>query len=239
MSLEKFNLAWDKFKVATCTTFNNLFEDQDFTDVTLVCDDDKQIKAHKVILSSSSSFLRKILLKNPHQHPILYLKGIGYSDLQAVVRFLYFGEAEVAQDNLESFLAAAKELEIEGLMNSDSQESKTENADVETIRSEPGIKPEFEEYKLESDQFDTYPVLSMSSEMYENDYNGISERVKVKNYSCADCEKTFTQPGTLNRHKKTVHGGARYISEFCQREFSQSGSLATHIKTVHSVNSMQ
>ena len=113
--LEKFHLAWDKFQVTARTTFNNLFEDQDFTDVTLVCEDDKQIKAHKVILSSSSSFFRRILIRNPHQHPLLYLKGISYSDLQSVVRFLYFGEAEIAQDNLETFLEAAKEFEIEGL----------------------------------------------------------------------------------------------------------------------------
>jgi hypothetical protein len=65
MHQEKFHIAWENFQVTACKTFNNLFEDEDFTDVTLVCDDDKQIKAHKVILSASSSFFRKILVKIP------------------------------------------------------------------------------------------------------------------------------------------------------------------------------
>ena len=117
MISEKFLLASDKFQTSAGKTFNNLFEDQDFSAVTLVCDDDKQIRAHKVILSSSSSFFRKILITNPHQHPLLYLKGVSFSDLQSVVKFLYFGETEIAQNNLENFLDAAKELGIEGLMN--------------------------------------------------------------------------------------------------------------------------
>ena len=93
-----------------------------------MCPDEKQIKAHKVILSSSSEVFRKILITNPHQHPLLYLKGISYKDLQAAVKFLYFGEAEIAQDDLQTFLATAKELKIEGLMDNESENSIMDHA---------------------------------------------------------------------------------------------------------------
>ena len=50
-------------------TFRCLFKDENFTDVTLICRDQRQIKGHKVILSSGSQFFKKILLENPHPSP--------------------------------------------------------------------------------------------------------------------------------------------------------------------------
>ena len=84
-------------------------------DVTLVCDDDIQIKAHKNILSVSSNFFRNILRKNPHPHPLIYLKGLKHSDLVDLVEFMYSGKVEIAQANLESFLASAQDLKVKGL----------------------------------------------------------------------------------------------------------------------------
>ena len=47
------SFSWPKFETQTKNVFNNLISDTDFLDVTLVTDDDKQIKAHKVILSAA------------------------------------------------------------------------------------------------------------------------------------------------------------------------------------------
>merc|ERR1719507_2449296 len=91
-----------------------LREDKDFFDVTLACDD-QQMQAHKVILSACSPFFRSVLKKNPHAHPLLYLKGVKYVDLVAVLNFMYHGEVNVAQEELNSFLAVAEELKVKGL----------------------------------------------------------------------------------------------------------------------------
>ena len=48
------------------TSFANLKEDKEFADVTLVCEDDQQVEAHKVILAASSPFFENILKKNRH-----------------------------------------------------------------------------------------------------------------------------------------------------------------------------
>ena len=93
--MEKFNLTWNEFEGNASGTIKNLFSDNSFSDVTLACDDNKQLTAHKVILSASSSFFKRILLNNPHQHPLIYLKGIRHQDLESVLKFIYLGEAEV------------------------------------------------------------------------------------------------------------------------------------------------
>jgi len=114
MGSEKFCLRWNDFETNISSAFRELRDDKDFFDVTLACDDE-QIQAHKVILSACSPFFRNILRRNPHQHPLLYLKGVKYTDIQSVLNFMYHGEVNVAQEELNSFLAVAEDLRVKGL----------------------------------------------------------------------------------------------------------------------------
>ena len=82
-------------------------EDKDFKDVTLVCEDGQQVETHKVVLTSSSPFFQKLLGGNKHPHPMIYMGGMKYADLFAILDFVYRGEANVFQENLDSFLAIA------------------------------------------------------------------------------------------------------------------------------------
>jgi len=124
MATEKFCLKWNDFESNISVAFRDIRDEKDFFDVTLACDDD-QIQAHKVILSACSPFFRNVLKRNPHQHPLLYLKGVKYTDLQSVLNFMYHGEVNVAQDELNSFLAVAEELRVKGLtQNNGSQSAK-------------------------------------------------------------------------------------------------------------------
>ena len=43
------------------------------------------------------------------------MKGIKSEDLSSIVDFLYYGEANIYQDNLDTFLNIAEELELKGL----------------------------------------------------------------------------------------------------------------------------
>ena len=104
MGTEKFCLRWNDFESNISVAFRELREDRDFFDVTLACDDE-QMQAHKVILSACSPFFRNVLRKNPHQHPLLYLKGVKYTDLQAVLNFMYHGEVNHSKKDLALFLA--------------------------------------------------------------------------------------------------------------------------------------
>ena len=91
-------------------------EDNDFADMTLACEDGQQVEAHKVILAASSPFFQNLLGRNKHPHPLIYMRGVKSYDLLAIVDFLYHGEANVFQENLDSFLAVAEELQLKGLM---------------------------------------------------------------------------------------------------------------------------
>jgi len=123
MASEKFCLRWNDFESNISGAFRELREDKDFFDVTLACDDE-QLQAHKVILSACSPFFRTVLRRNRHEHPLLYLKGVKYADLVSVLNFMYHGEVNVAQEELNSFLAVAEDLKVKGLTQGNNSESK-------------------------------------------------------------------------------------------------------------------
>jgi len=119
---EKLCLKWNDFQENAISAFGTLREDREFADVTLACEDGQQVEAHKVILASSSPFFLNLLRRNKHPHPLIYMRGLKSEDLVAMIDFLYFGEANIYQENLDSFLAVAEELQLKGLMGSGAQE---------------------------------------------------------------------------------------------------------------------
>ena len=138
MASEKFCLRWNDFEANISSAFREIRDDKEFFDVTLASEDENQIQAHKVIIGACSPFFRNILRKNSHNHPLLYLKGVKYKDLVSVLNFMYHGEVNVAQDDLNSFLAVAEELRVKGLTQgqggSKGEPQKTEAAKTVPIR---------------------------------------------------------------------------------------------------------
>ncbi len=114
-SAEKFCLRWNDFEANVSTSLSELRHDQDFFDVTLASEDHRQVRAHKVILAACSPFFRRVLKANPHERPLLYLKGVRHTQMVSVLNFMYHGQVNVAQDDLNDFLAAAEELSVKGL----------------------------------------------------------------------------------------------------------------------------
>eukprot|EP00092_Neocalanus_flemingeri_P105522 GFUD01135280.1.p1 GENE.GFUD01135280.1~~GFUD01135280.1.p1 ORF type:complete len:362 (-),score=79.29 GFUD01135280.1:169-1254(-) len=139
-SSEKFCLRWNDFETNISVAFRELREEKDFFDVTLACDD-SQIQAHKVILSACSPFFRNVLRRNPHQHPLLYLKGVKYKELLSVLNFMYMGEVNVAQEELNSFLAVAEDLRVKGLTQNNSSSDTAAVAASKPKQEPPKIIP--------------------------------------------------------------------------------------------------
>ena len=112
---EKFCLKWNDFQENVSSTFGSLREDNEFADVTLACEDGQKVEAHKVILAASSPFFQNLFRHNKHAHPMIYMRGVEFNNLNAIVDFLYYGEANIYQENLDNFLNIAGELKLKGL----------------------------------------------------------------------------------------------------------------------------
>ena len=81
----------------------------------------KTIQAHKIILSACSDVFKGIFQKQSNlskqYFPYIYMRGITYENLTSIVDFIYNGEVNVAQEDLNSFLTIAEELKIKVVEN--------------------------------------------------------------------------------------------------------------------------
>jgi len=119
---QRFSLRWNNYQSHLVTAFESLLEEKDFVDVTLGVEG-RKLPAHKMLLSACSPYFRDLLKGNPCQHPIIVLRDIKYDDLFSLLQFMYNGEVNVAQDQLNSFLKSAESLKIRGLTDNESSGS--------------------------------------------------------------------------------------------------------------------
>ena len=133
MMTSKYLVSWTGHSEEKTTALVNLLQDRAHTDVTLLCDDDEELVAHKVLLAATSPFFQRVLGRTGgQQHPILYLRGASAKNLGYVLNFIYCGQAAVPVTDLEAFVGLAKDLEIKGLTEKDfagfKQNLKSSNA---------------------------------------------------------------------------------------------------------------
>ncbi|XP_049694102.1 broad-complex core protein isoforms 1/2/3/4/5 isoform X2 [Helicoverpa armigera] len=115
---QHFCLRWNNYQSSITSAFENLRDDEDFVDVTLACDG-KSLKAHRVVLSACSPYFRELLKSTPCKHPVIVLQDVAFTDLHALVEFIYHGEVNVHQRSLSSFLKTAEVLRVSGLTHND------------------------------------------------------------------------------------------------------------------------
>jgi len=116
---DKFVLRWNDFEKNIVGAHKNLRADRDLTDCTLVCAG-QTFQTHRVVLAACSPVLREMILSvtaaaGRTSHPALYLSGVQRSHLAALLDFMYNGETALPEQELETFLATAEELQVRGL----------------------------------------------------------------------------------------------------------------------------
>jgi len=220
---EIIDISWNEFQSCTRDTFRNLLLDTYFTDVTLVCEDEKQLKAHKVILSACSSFFNNILVRNHHDNMLIYLKGIKYKDLEAIIKFIYLGQISIKEGDLEDFMKTAKELEIKELLWNSMSNEETNT-------------------KLISDDFLTNDSITFSESYTSDSQNVFEDLVEEFNkykydenntIRCDQCKYRTNKQGELKKHKESVHSAQVYKCDGCEKIFKTQAMCKEHKQIAH------
>ena len=239
-SPDKLCLNWKNFQQNISSAFRGLRSDDDFSDVTLACGDGFQVSAHKVILASSSPFFMNILKMNKNPHPLIYMRGIESGDLLAIVDFLYYGEAEIDQERLDSFLAVAEELKVTGLT---TQRSATNDKDLPFKETEDNIQKASsgaEVEVVENESEDIVEILEPENEpepLVETAEDEIAKEIKVK----ADesdigiqvrSMMDFSENRVMSNKKPGSTMGRARVCKVCGKEGAM-GSIMIHIENNH------
>lgn len=111
---QQFCLRWNNYQTNLTNVFDELLQSESFVDVTLACEG-QSIKAHKMILSACSPYFQALFYDNPCQHPIVIMRDVRWQELKALIEFMYKGEINVSQDQINPLLRVAEMLKIRGL----------------------------------------------------------------------------------------------------------------------------
>ena len=252
-SSEKFSLNLNEFQKNISSAFQEMRDDDDLADVTLVCENKKQFKAHKFVLSACSPFFKEILRNNKHPHPLIYLKGMTAIVLESVLEFLYRGEVNIYQNDLEGFMAVADELELNGVLGQ--QENLAEPQDEDNLKEVTLKKKTKQNPNMllrPKEEFDMFlPHKSPSIGAIGSDIVSVEDPViNVKNHElketiktllekkdgkwrCKMCGQTNGHQVNIKRHIESKHtAGGSYPCKVCGKIFRSSNPLNIHMSII-------
>ena len=244
--MEKFSLKWNDFSSNVHKSFQNLRKEEDFFDITLVGDDSKHVTAHKLVLASSSEYFRRIFSNNKkyfQSHAMICLEGLNQSDLNNVLDYIYHGEIQIYQHDLDRFLGIAERLKLEGLMGGGIQnedDGKTEPIVEEKVSTplhnvvvsnseDKTTRYARKAEKVMSVQASDIQSLEDLDQRVEESYTKVSPGY----YTCNVCDKSFKQKGHAQEHVETHIEGLSFPCNFCNAILRSRNFLRFHIKRQH------
>lgn len=109
-------IKWNDHKKEIIEEQQYLFDNNLESDCTLITSQGIRIQAHQIVLSSSSEFFRKILSELPSSvdSPTIHIPDIDTLVLEAILKFIYTGETNIASGYLTTLLEFCNFLDIKG-----------------------------------------------------------------------------------------------------------------------------
>ena len=248
LTLGKYCLKWDEYQKNISCSLVDFREKDKFVDVTLMCEDNKHINAHRVILSTGSQLFKNILNNTPYANTIIYMRGVRAINLEAAVEFIYQGETSVNQADLKDFLALAEELQIKGIT-----DNKTENEDTPikgNIKEEHFDPNEYQAdlptnlRHTESDLLEPTRLYSVGAglletaeaETLDDKMTGMMQKInESRKWKCNVCGRISKDKYNMRKHVERKHmDQASHSCQQCGSIFRSDGWLKMHKRKQHS-----
>ena len=149
------------------------------------------------------------------------MRGVKSEDLKAIIDFFYCGEANVFQENLDSFLAIAEELKLKGLMgNTDEKGVKPEETPSVHMNTAAVARKYHNDQQLTniSNRYEKRVAIPTTNE--SGNLKALDEQVK----SMMEKSQNMIQVGNTRR--------AADICKVCGKE-GQTQNIQHHIEANH------
>ena len=243
-SSDKFCLKWNDFQQNVSKSFSQLRQQSGLFDVTLVSSDKQQVSAHRLVLSACSDFFKTIFHSNTHSHPLLYLDGVDTREINLMLDYIYQGEVQIYQENLERFLQIAEKFKLDGLLAETGKNENHYNDYNDGI--DPQTDPQGSEI-VKNDVYNeyvkdmstkikiAYPAFEANNSEVESKFE---ELVVGENnmLRCTVCQKEMKKPSDMKRHLETHLTGLSYDYQYCGKTFR---SVNAHRNTLISIITIQ
>ena len=232
---DKVCLAWGTFSTHIKSMLSELMTSQMFADVTLITDDKKHLKAHRNVLSGSSPVFKHIFnIDVQNKHPIVYLKGIQKCELEAVLQFIYLGEAVSSSNRMNEFFSAAESLgiisEVEVGQNANKPEQRSRNNPItlgiiSEAKKASGQEDNKAEHKNENITLSMISKVMKSKGHLIEDVTLIERRQQNRalesnenneQIQCPECSKVFVSTHYMIKHFQGYHDSVMQYNAYNQ-----------------------
>ena len=184
LSSTKFQISSEDQESNRSRVLQDILSQSQFLDVTLV-NDDREWGAHKLILSTVSPVLRRILDRGPQYHPLLYLRGAKSSNIEALLKFVYYGETSVQLADLNEFISLGNDLQLDGICEKGKEFENNEN-----LKSQP------------------IQTKEHSNDSHEGEFlEGVPE---ILANNCTLCDFTGMTAESLEKHMNLIHSRNKF-----------------------------
>ena len=202
-------LKWPNYLQHLRKSLSDMFKSMESTaDVTLVCEDGTETKAHKLVLSASSNFLNNAINDLPVNGKKIFLKGIQNQEIQSILEYMYLGVVKVNQAKMNELIEAAKILQV---------------YDFEKV---PSVMETVKKEKL--------PCKECSLKFYDN--GTLNRHIQSKHegltFSCDQCDYQSSRKDTLSGHIQNKHLKLKLKCDGCDF-VGKVRALRDHKKVVH------
>ena len=240
-----YSFDWQSFPAHVSSVLSDLFLSRSSTDLTLLCQDQVQVKTHRFLLSASSPFFREVLLTNC---PVIYLRGVESQDMESLLEYLYRGRTTVPVDRVDQVLAVARDLQLVSL-----GDTRTEDNQLGPVGDDKSSVGEHEVRDCIEEKEDVKPPEEI-----------VKEKEKAL-FFCPECGATFPKNASMRTHFRSKHKGVQYPHDYnpynsyslaldtrsnlsdseafvcgeCGRRFSLQESLRIHTEAVHQARRLE
>ncbi|KAF2363439.1 BTB/POZ domain, partial [Trinorchestia longiramus] len=114
MGADQFLLTWNNHRANFASVFSDFRLQGQLVDVTLLCDGGSY-PAHRLVLAACSTYFASLFSSLDSSHPVIFLRDVRQSELEALLEFIYRGQVSVANSELGGLIKIAESLRIKGL----------------------------------------------------------------------------------------------------------------------------
>ena len=245
-------LQWDSHTAHVRSLLQDLMITNNFSDVTLVCEDLTMLRAHRNILSAGSQVLKDIFLFEDKiqlggKQSVIHLRGFNHTVMQAILEYIYLGKTAIPIDGTNDFLLAAK-----GLGLRDCIDKRTRKYDVDpNITSNGQNLNSFDVHQMETDIKTKLPenhvnikenITTTPKKLDKSRQITIGFNEAISNFKIKDEVAIATVSDELDLHIDSENEGVHNQSNLnhncsiCDKTFKNAVCLKNHEKDVHGVS---
>merc|ERR1719342_227335 len=186
----------------------------------------------------ASEFFNDNLKKVNHPSPMIFIPGFDARTLSSIIDYVYDGEVQLFQEELDPFLDAAQKLKINGLLSSlsndginDKSEKENDYIKRENEDNEPKIwdakstRPKNTLVSTTTSKEKT--VLLTQNEVARNTVNDLIMKC-IEGWKCKECGKICSTRSQIGLHVEIHVQGLSFPCIFCSESFVSRNSLARH-----------